>query len=190
MRREFDHQIADFRQGHAARGAARRQLPQEWRHSFTIPEGGFIENLDELPWVTKVYKRDLDFTPLQRSVSAESVHLVLHVARLSGACVRSACGRRRTPVTAGACARPTTSRTKCRYALENFPGLKEIFFDDDTFNYQKKRTIELCAEAEAAEVHLVLHVARHHRLRHAEGDEGSGLPAADRRLRIGRSRRS
>ena len=25
------------------------------------PEGGHIENLDELPWVTKVYKRDLDF---------------------------------------------------------------------------------------------------------------------------------
>jgi len=27
-----------------------------------------------------------------------------------------------------------------------FPGLKEIFFDDDTFNYRKARTIELCAE--------------------------------------------
>ena len=42
-------------------------------------------------------------------------------------------------------------------------------------------------EAEAAEPHLVLHVARHHRLRDAEGDEGSRLPAADRRLRIRRS---
>ena len=30
--------------------------------SSTIPKAGFIENLDELPWVTKVYKRDLDFT--------------------------------------------------------------------------------------------------------------------------------
>ena len=29
-------------------------------------------------------------------------------------------------------------------ALENFPGLKEIFFDDDTFNYRRARTIELC----------------------------------------------
>ena len=27
-----------------------------------------------------------------------------------------------------------------------FPGLKEIFFDDDTFNYQKARTIELCSK--------------------------------------------
>jgi radical SAM superfamily enzyme YgiQ (UPF0313 family) len=31
-----------------------------------------------------------------------------------------------------------------RYALENFPQVKEIFFDDDTFNYRKERTIELC----------------------------------------------
>ena len=31
-----------------------------------------------------------------------------------------------------------------RYALEAFPQVKEIFFDDDTFNYQKARTIELC----------------------------------------------
>ena len=35
---------------------------------------------------------------------------------------------------------------ECRYTLENFPGLKEIFFDDDTFNYQKARTIELCGK--------------------------------------------
>ena len=51
--------------------------------------------------------------------------------------------------------------------------MKEIFFDDDTFNYRKERTIELCTQAEAAELHVDLHVARHHRLRHAEGHEGS-----------------
>ena len=46
--------------------------------------------------------------------------------------------------TAGGCAPPTTWPTKCRYALEQFPQIKEIFFDDDTFNYRKERTIELC----------------------------------------------
>jgi radical SAM superfamily enzyme YgiQ (UPF0313 family) len=35
---------------------------------------------------------------------------------------------------------------ECKYTLENFPGLKEIFFDDDTFNYRKARTLEVCAE--------------------------------------------
>src|SRR5208283_3118996 len=33
---------------------------------------------------------------------------------------------------------------EARYALEQFPNIKEIFFDDDTFNYRKERTIELC----------------------------------------------
>src|SRR5262249_18593576 len=31
-----------------------------------------------------------------------------------------------------------------RWAKENFPNIKEIFFDDDTFNYRKERTIEVC----------------------------------------------
>jgi radical SAM superfamily enzyme YgiQ (UPF0313 family) len=35
---------------------------------------------------------------------------------------------------------------ECQWALNNFPGLQEIFFDDDTFNYQKARTLELCRE--------------------------------------------
>jgi radical SAM superfamily enzyme YgiQ (UPF0313 family) len=34
--------------------------------------------------------------------------------------------------------------SEARYALETFPNLREIFFDDDTFNYQRARTIELC----------------------------------------------
>jgi len=31
-------------------------------------------------------------------------------------------------------------------AKELFPGVKEFFFDDDTFNIQKARTVELCAK--------------------------------------------
>jgi radical SAM superfamily enzyme YgiQ (UPF0313 family) len=33
-----------------------------------------------------------------------------------------------------------------RYALQAFPEVQEIFFDDDTFNYRKARTLELCAK--------------------------------------------
>jgi len=55
--------------------------------------------------------------------------------------------------------------------VENFPGLKEIFFDDDTFNYRKARTVQLCAELKKTELHLVLYLARHHRLRDAQGHE-------------------
>ena len=61
VRREFDHQIADY-----AKGTPLAELPGvSFRKNGEIvhnPEGPVIENLDELPWVTKVYKRDLDFT--------------------------------------------------------------------------------------------------------------------------------
>jgi radical SAM superfamily enzyme YgiQ (UPF0313 family) len=59
VRREFDHQIVDY-----ANGKALDTLPGvSFRKNGQIihnPDGGVIENLDALPWVTKVYKRDLD----------------------------------------------------------------------------------------------------------------------------------
>ena len=61
VRREFDYQIAGY-----ANGRPLEQLPGvSFRNNGSIvhnPEGGAIENLDELPWVTKTYKRDLDIT--------------------------------------------------------------------------------------------------------------------------------
>src|SRR5271157_1269393 len=59
VRREFDHQIAGY-----AQGKALAELPGVSYRSngnFThTADGDMIENLDDLPWVTKVYKRDLD----------------------------------------------------------------------------------------------------------------------------------
>jgi len=60
VRREFDYQIADY-----AKGKPLSELPGVSFRTDGVnvhnPEGGYIENLDELPWVTKVYHRDLDF---------------------------------------------------------------------------------------------------------------------------------
>ncbi|HYP14703.1 MAG TPA: hopanoid biosynthesis associated radical SAM protein HpnJ [Bryobacteraceae bacterium] len=144
VRREFDHQIAGF-----AKGAALETLPGvSFRKNGEIvhnPEGGFIENLDELPWVTKIYERDLDFRRY-------NVPFLLNP-------FISFYTSRGCPAMCTFCLWPQTHSghrwrlrssddvaNECRYALEAFPGLKEIFFDDDTFNYQKKRTIELCAK--------------------------------------------
>ena len=62
VRREFDHQIVDLRQGQAAGEICPASASARTASFVHNPEGGYIENLDELPWVTKVYKRDLDFT--------------------------------------------------------------------------------------------------------------------------------
>jgi len=109
------------------------------------PESAPIENLDALPWVTKVYERDLDFRRY-------NVPFLLNP-------YISFYTTRGCPAQCTFCLWPQTHSghrwrlrssddvvNECRYALERFPGLKEIFFDDDTFNYQKARTLDLCSK--------------------------------------------
>jgi hopanoid biosynthesis associated radical SAM protein HpnJ len=142
VRREFDHQIAGY-----AKGEEIESMPGvSFRRNGDIvhnPDGSMIENLDSLPWVTKVYRRDLDITRY-------NVPFLLHpylAFYTSRGC----------PAMCTFCLWPQTHSghrwrlrsaddvaNEVRYAIENFPGLKEVFFDDDTFNYQKARTIELC----------------------------------------------
>ena len=144
VRKEFDYQIANY-----AKGTPLEELPGvSFRKNGSIvhnPDGGVIENLDELPWASKTYKRDLDFRRY-------TVPFLLHP-------FMSFYTSRGCPAMCTFCLWPQTHSghrwrlrstddivNECRYVLENFPGLKEIFFDDDTFNYQKARTIELCAK--------------------------------------------
>jgi hopanoid biosynthesis associated radical SAM protein HpnJ len=145
VRREFDHQIVNFAKGTPLSelpGVSYRDSGGSIRHN---PEGSVIENLDELPWASKVYKRDLDFTRY-------NVPFLLNP-------YISFYTSRGCPAMCTFCLWPQTHSghrwrlrsipdivNECRWALENFPGLKEIFFDDDTFNYKKERTIELCKE--------------------------------------------
>ncbi len=142
VRREFDRQIVSY-----ARGTPLEDIPGvSFRENGGIrhnPEGGVIENLDELPWVTRVYRRDLDFRRY-------NVPFLLNP-------FLSFYTSRGCPALCTFCLWPQTHSghrwrlrsaddvaAEVRWALDNFPGLKEIFFDDDTFNYQKHRTIELC----------------------------------------------
>ncbi len=142
VRREFDYQIASY-----AKGTPLTELPgvsyrANGRFEHT-PDANAIENLDELPWVTKVYKRDLDITRY-------NVPFLLNpfIAFYTS---------RGCPAMCTFCLWPQTHSghrwrvrsaadiaSEVRFALESWPDLKEIFFDDDTFNYRRDRTIELC----------------------------------------------
>src|SRR5580658_10095735 len=142
VRREFDYQIADY-----ARGTPVEDLPgvsfRKNGHIVNNPERPPIENLDDLPWVTKVYQRDLD-------VRRYNVPFLLNP-------FISLYTSRGCPAMCTFCLWPQTHsghRWRLRstddiarevaFAKDAFPYAKEIFFDDDTFNYQKARTIELC----------------------------------------------
>ncbi len=144
VRREFDYQIADY-----ARGKALNELPGvSYRANGGIvhtPEGGSIENLDELPWVTKVYKRDLDFTRYNVPFLLNPFIAFYTTRGCPALCTfclwpQTHSGHRWRVRSADDVA------NEVRYTLENFSGLKEIFFDDDTFNYRKARTLEVAAK--------------------------------------------
>jgi len=145
IRREFDYQIVDY-----AKGKPIEEIPgASYRNSdgkvVNNPEAQSIENLDELPWVSKIYKRDLDITRY-------NVPFLLHP-------FISMYTSRGCPAMCTFCLWPQTHSghrwrlrstddiyNEVRYAIETFPEIKEIFFDDDTFNYRKERTIELCSK--------------------------------------------
>jgi radical SAM superfamily enzyme YgiQ (UPF0313 family) len=109
------------------------------------PEGGFIENLDELPWVSKVYKRDLDFRKYNVPFLLNP-YLSFYTSRGCPAMCTFCLWPQTHSGHRWRLRSSTDIANECKYVLENFPGLKEIFFDDDTFNYQKARTIELCSK--------------------------------------------
>jgi hopanoid biosynthesis associated radical SAM protein HpnJ len=144
VRREFDYQIANY-----AKGTPLSELPgvsyRKDGANVHNPEAPYIEDLDALPWVTKVYKRDLDF-------HRYNVPFLLNP-------YVSFYTTRGCPAMCTFCLWPQTHSGhrwrlrstqdivgEVKHTLDNFPGLKEIFFDDDTFNYRKQRTLELCAE--------------------------------------------
>jgi hopanoid biosynthesis associated radical SAM protein HpnJ len=146
VRREFDYQIVNY-----ANGTPVEELPGvSFRKDGQIvnnPDGPTIENLDELPWVTKVYKRDLDITRY-------NVPFLLNP-------FISMYTSRGCPAMCSFCLWPQTHsghRWRLRsaddianevaYARQAFPNIKEIFFDDDTFNYRRERTIEVCKKLE------------------------------------------
>src|SRR5262249_33393834 len=148
------------------------------------PEGPAIEDLDSLPWVSKVYRRDLDITRYNVPVPAQPVHLLLHLARLSGALhflsvAPYALWASLAPAFFGRCRQrsPLRARTVSQRQGD--------LLSRRHLQLPQRAHDRAVQQAEAAQLHLELHLARHHRLRHPEGDEGSRLPPADRGLRIG-----
>ena len=139
------------------------------------PEGRAHRESRRTPLGTKDLQARSRLSPLQRSVPAESVPFVLHSPGLPG-------DVHLLPLAADALRPPwrlrsMTNRQRMPVRQENFPGLKEIFFDDDTFNYQKARTIELCDKLKPLNFTWSCTSRVTTDLRHTESHEGSRLPA-------------
>jgi hopanoid biosynthesis associated radical SAM protein HpnJ len=144
VRKEFDFAVVDYAKGKPLEEIAGVSFLKDGKivHNPDAPQ---IQNLDELPHVTEVYKRDLD-------VKRYNVPFLLHpyVSLYTTRGCPAQCTFCLWPQTLSG--HPWRKRSTDDVAAEMskvkayWPEVKEFFFDDDTFNIQKARTIELCAK--------------------------------------------
>jgi hopanoid biosynthesis associated radical SAM protein HpnJ len=141
-RREFDYSVVEFANGKPLSEILGISYKKDGKvvHNPDRPQ---IEDLDAMPWATKIYKRDMD-------VTRYNVPFLLHpyIALYSTRGCPAQCTFCLWPQTLSGHAWRKRSTddvaAEMKWAKENFPEVKEFFFDDDTFNIQKVRTIELC----------------------------------------------
>jgi len=142
VRKEFDYATKEFAEGKPLD----QILGVSYRKNGSIAHNADrpqLQDLDALPHVTDVYQRDLD-------VRRYTVPFLLHpyVSLYTTRGCPAQCTFCLWPqTTSGHAWRKRSSDDVAREmakAKEYWPYVKEFFFDDDTFNIQKARTIELC----------------------------------------------
>jgi len=144
VRKEFDYAVKEFAEGKPLEEI----LGISYRKNGSVahnPDRPQIQDLDALPHVTDIYHRDLD-------VRRYNVPFLLHpyVSLYTTRGCPAQCTFCLWPqTTSGHAWRKRSSDDVAREmakAKEYWPYVKEYFFDDDTFNIQKARTVELCAK--------------------------------------------
>ena len=144
VRKEFDYAVKEFAEGKPYEeilGISYRKNGSV-AHTTDRPQ---IQDLDALPHVTDIYRRDLD-------VRRYNVPFLLYpyVSLYTTRGCPAQCTFCLWPqTTSGHAWRKRSTDDVAREmakAKEYWPEVREFFFDDDTFNIQKARTIELCAK--------------------------------------------
>ena len=142
---EFDFtikEVAEERDWRTIAGLSYRDAFGEIRHN---PPRAILENMDELPFVTPVYKRDL-------AIENYFIGYLKHpyVSLYTGRGCKSRCTFCLWPQTVGGHRYRTRSVAnvieEMRWAKQAFPQVKEFFFDDDTFTDDRARSEAIARE--------------------------------------------
>jgi len=141
-RREFDYSVAEFAWGKKIEEIGGISFRKNGRIVHN-PDRPAIEDLDSLPFVVEIFKRDLDFTRYNIPYL-----LYPYVSFYTSRGCPAHCTFCLWPQTMSGHRWRTRSSdnvvAEVQRALALFPGAREIFFDDDTFTWDKSRVLELC----------------------------------------------
>jgi hopanoid biosynthesis associated radical SAM protein HpnJ len=147
VRKEIDYPLAEFAEGKPLSEIQNVSFRKDDRIVHN-PERPPLHDLDALPWATDIYKRDLDITRY-------NVPFLLnpYISFYSSRGCPALCTFCLWPQTISGHAWRTRSAkdvaAEYKRAWQLFPNLEEVFFDDDTFAWNKRRTIEVCEELKA-----------------------------------------
>jgi len=146
VRGEFDHSVAEFAHGKPLETIAGACFRKDGKIVMNTPRPQLhTAELDALPFATDTYKRDLQ-------IERYNVPFLLHpfVSFYTTRGCPAMCTFCMWPQTISGHAWRTRSVDnvvqEVKNTLEYFPQMKEIFFDDDTFNIRRDRAIELSAK--------------------------------------------
>ncbi len=145
-RGEFDHSVVEYAHGKPLSEIMGVSYRKDGKivHNAERPQL-HTEELDALPFATDIYKRDLE-------IERYNVPFLLHpyVSFYTTRGCPALCTFCMWPQTISGHAWRTRSTEnvarEVKQALGYFPQMKEIFFDDDTFNIRKDRVLDLCAK--------------------------------------------
>ena len=145
-RGEFDHSVTEYAHGKPIEQIMGVSYRKDGKvvHNAPRPQLHTAE-LDALPFATDTYKRDL-------TIEKYNVPFLLHpfVSFYTTRGCPALCTFCMWPQTVSGHAWRTRSVDNVVQEVKNtlayFPEMKEIFFDDDTFNIRKDRVLALCKE--------------------------------------------
>ena len=141
-REEFDFTLAEVADGRPLAQVAGLSYQDRTGAVIHNPDREILQDMDRLPFVTPVYKRDL-------RIEDYYIGYLRHpyVSLYTGRGCRSRCTFCLWPQTVGGHRYRTRSvasvLTEAALARELFPQMKELFFDDDTFTDDRGRAEEI-----------------------------------------------
>ncbi|MCK9315100.1 MAG: hopanoid biosynthesis associated radical SAM protein HpnJ [Verrucomicrobia bacterium] len=144
-RREFDYTCKEISEGRPLSEVKGIVYKTKDGKIVCNPERELIQNLDDLPWVTDVYKRDLDITKYSIGYLKEP-----YISLYTGRGCPSRCTFCLWPQTiAGHTYRVRSADNvvaEMAHAQKLFPEVEEYFFDDDTFTANLPRAREIAVK--------------------------------------------
>lgn len=118
------------------------------------PDRPWTENLDELPFVSKVYEKFLNVNDYFYAFARKPMIQIFSARGCPFHC--NFCSYPETM--SGRCFRKRSAKNfvdELEYIATYMPHIQEIFIEDDTFTVDKARVIEICDEINRRDLHLV-----------------------------------